>query len=80
MRLIAPRPGPDPDSELTAVNHGPATRHSPKDHRCPRVGSGPWPRSSADKDHDKADDVVVEINFGGDMATEVVKQAAERVH
>ena len=27
-----------------------------------------------------ADDVVVEINFGGDMATEVVKQAAERVH
>src|SRR5262249_20396024 len=27
-----------------------------------------------------ADDVVVEVNFGGDMATEVVKQAAERVH
>jgi phage terminase large subunit-like protein len=27
-----------------------------------------------------ADDVVVEINFGGDMATAVVKQAAERVH
>ncbi len=27
-----------------------------------------------------ADDWVVEINFGGDMATEVVKQAAERVH
>jgi hypothetical protein len=27
-----------------------------------------------------ADDVVVEINFGGDMATEVVKQTAERVH
>jgi phage terminase large subunit-like protein len=26
------------------------------------------------------DDVVVEVNFGGDMATEVVKQAAERVH
>ncbi len=25
------------------------------------------------------DDVVVEVNFGGDMATEVVKQAAERV-
>ena len=24
--------------------------------------------------------MVVEINFGGDMATEVVKQAAERVH
>jgi hypothetical protein len=24
--------------------------------------------------------IVVEINFGGDMATEVVKQAAERVH
>jgi hypothetical protein len=23
---------------------------------------------------------VVEVNFGGDMATEVVKQAAERVH
>jgi phage terminase large subunit-like protein len=27
-----------------------------------------------------ADDAVVEVNFGGDMATEVVKQAAERVH
>jgi phage terminase large subunit-like protein len=27
-----------------------------------------------------ADDIVVEVNFGGDMATEVVKQAAERVH
>ena len=27
-----------------------------------------------------ADDVVVEVNFGGDMATEVVKQAAERIH
>src|SRR6516162_1264842 len=27
-----------------------------------------------------ADDVVVEVNFGGDMATEVVKQTAERVH
>ncbi len=27
-----------------------------------------------------ADGVVVEVNFGGDMATEVVKQAAERVH
>jgi phage terminase large subunit-like protein len=28
-----------------------------------------------------ADDVVVEVNFGGDMAaTELVKQAAERVH
>src|SRR5215469_13893810 len=27
-----------------------------------------------------ADDVVVEVNFGGDMATEVVKQAAERAH
>ena len=27
-----------------------------------------------------ADDVVVEVNFGGDMATEVVKQAAERVY
>ncbi len=26
------------------------------------------------------DDVVVEVNFGGDMATEVIKQAAERVH
>jgi hypothetical protein len=25
------------------------------------------------------DDIVVEVNFGGDMATEVVKQAAERV-
>ena len=24
--------------------------------------------------------MVVEVNFGGDMATEVVKQAAERVH
>jgi hypothetical protein len=23
---------------------------------------------------------VVEVNFGGDMATEVVKQAAERAH
>ena len=27
-----------------------------------------------------SDDVVVEVNFGGDMATEVGKQAAERVH
>src|SRR5262249_41258607 len=27
-----------------------------------------------------ADDVVVEVNFGGEMATEVIKQAAERVH
>jgi phage terminase large subunit-like protein len=27
-----------------------------------------------------ADDVVVEVNFGGDMATEVVKQAAERAY
>jgi phage terminase large subunit-like protein len=27
-----------------------------------------------------ADDIVVEVNFGGDMSTEVVKQAAERVH
>jgi hypothetical protein len=27
-----------------------------------------------------ADDVVVKVNFGGDMDTEVVKQAAERVH
>src|SRR5262249_14177983 len=27
-----------------------------------------------------ADDVVVEVNFGGDMATDVVKQAAERAH
>ena len=37
---------------------------------------------AAVKCHDDfdADDVVVEINFGGDMATEVVKQAAERVH
>jgi phage terminase large subunit-like protein len=34
------------------------------------------------KCHDdfEADDVVVEVNFGGDMATEVVKQAAERVY
>jgi phage terminase large subunit-like protein len=33
-----------------------------------------------DDDFD-ADDVVVEVNFGGDMAaTELVKQAAERVH
>jgi phage terminase large subunit-like protein len=34
------------------------------------------------KCHDdfNADDVVLEINFGGEMATEVVKQAAERVH
>ena len=31
-------------------------------------------------DHFDADDVVVEVNFGGDMATEVVKQAAERVY
>src|SRR5262249_45791268 len=32
--------------------------------------------------HDEydADDVVVEVNFGGDMATEVVKQAAQRAH
>lgn len=32
--------------------------------------------------HDEfdCDDVVVEVNFGGDMATEVVKQAAERAH
>ena len=31
-------------------------------------------------DHFDADDVVVEVNLGGDMATEVIKQAAERVH
>jgi phage terminase large subunit-like protein len=32
--------------------------------------------------HDEfdCDDVVVEVNFGGDMATEVIKQAAERSH
>src|SRR5499427_7509066 len=37
---------------------------------------------AAVKCHDDfdADDVVVEVNFGGDMATEVVKQAAERAH
>ena len=37
---------------------------------------------AAVKCHDdfNADDVVVEVNFGGDMATEVVKQAAERAH
>jgi len=37
---------------------------------------------AAVKCHDDfdADDVVVEVNFGGDMATEVVKQAAERVY
>jgi len=37
---------------------------------------------AAVKCHDDfdCDDVVVEVNFGGDMATEVVKQAAERIH
>src|SRR5262249_2397957 len=37
---------------------------------------------AAVKCHDDfdADDVGVEVNFGGDMATEVIKQAAERVH
>jgi len=37
---------------------------------------------AAVKCHDDfdADDVVVEINFGGDMATEVIKRAAERIH
>src|SRR5262252_145472 len=37
---------------------------------------------AAVKCHDDldADDIVVEVNFGGDMATEVVKQAAERAH
>ena len=37
---------------------------------------------AAVKCHDDfdADDIVVEINFGGDMATEVIKQAAERIH
>jgi hypothetical protein len=32
--------------------------------------------------HDEfdADDVVVEVNFGGDMATEVIKAAADRAH
>jgi phage terminase large subunit-like protein len=46
------------------------------------VGSpAPWGEAVV-KCHDDfdADDVVVEINFGGDMATEVVKQTAERVH
>jgi hypothetical protein len=34
------------------------------------------------KCHDdvEVDDIVVEVNFGGDMTTEVIKQAAERVH
>ena len=36
-------------------------------------------RGALPDDYD-ADDVVVEVNFGGDMATEVVKQAAERVY
>jgi phage terminase large subunit-like protein len=31
-------------------------------------------------DNFDADDVTVEVNFGGDMATEVIKQAAERAH
>ncbi|MGY8682674.1 terminase family protein [Bradyrhizobium sp. UFLA05-153] len=37
---------------------------------------------AAVKAHDDfdGDDIVVEINFGGDMATEVIKQAAERIH
>jgi phage terminase large subunit-like protein len=37
---------------------------------------------AAVKAHDDfdADDVVVEVNFGGDMATEVIKQAAERIY
>jgi len=37
---------------------------------------------AAVKCHDDfdADDIVVEVNFGGDMATEVIKQAAERIH
>jgi len=37
---------------------------------------------AAVKCHDDfdADDIVVEINFGGDMASEVIKRAAERIH
>jgi phage terminase large subunit-like protein len=37
---------------------------------------------AAVKCHDdfEVDDIVVEVNFGGDMATEVIEQAAERVH
>lgn len=37
---------------------------------------------AAIKCHDdfQADDIVVEINFGGDMATEVIRQAAIRAH
>jgi phage terminase large subunit-like protein len=37
---------------------------------------------AAVKCHDdfNADDIVVETNFGGDMATEVIRQAAERLH
>ena len=37
---------------------------------------------AAVKAHDDfdADDIVVEVNFGGDMVSEVVKRAAERIH
>ncbi len=46
------------------------------------VGSPAQWGEAAVKCHDDfdPDDCVVEINFGGDMATEVVKQAAEWVH
>ena len=46
------------------------------------IGSPAQWGEAAVKAHDDfdADDVVVEVNFGGDMATEVVKQAAERIH
>ena len=49
------------------------------DSRCWLIGPRPAARrSGACHDDFDADDVVVEVNFGGDMATEVVKQAAER--
>ena len=46
------------------------------------VGSPAQWGEAAVRCHDDfdADDIVVEVNFGGDMAIEVIKQAAERIH
>src|SRR5215831_14295303 len=60
-------------------------RHHTTHHAIHEKTSGDGRRSDQEavvRCHDDfdADDVVVEVNFGGDMATEVVKQAAERVH
>jgi phage terminase large subunit-like protein len=45
------------------------------------TGSPAQRGEAAVKCHDDfdADDIVVEVNFGGEMATEVIKLAAERI-